>query len=820
MAVFLSLLGGVGAQFLDNNGDPLSGGKLYSYDAGTTTPRVTYTSVSGSIPHTNPIILDSAGRVPSGGEIWVTVDIAYKFVLTTSTDVLIATWDNISNSILSANADAIVYDPPFTGGVQTNVEDKLAQTISVIDFGAVGDGVANDTVAIQAALTYADSVGGATIHVPAGDYKLTSTLSMGANTALIADDGVRYVRHHNGSFLQNNMGITNTVTNYEGNGNIVIDGGIWDGNSVAFYDAFNHLAIGQGDNIKIVNCTFLDGIRAHAVDLAACRNVWIENNKFLGFSKYKHSPNGYGTSSDNLGQASSSVTFTDAGDLVTTSGVIPGNGESIQFSVISGTTGISIDTWYFVVNTSGSTFQVSTTFGGSPIALTGNGTGTMLTWLRNYSEAVQIDSNTPGSFGFGDLNGTPNINVFFKGNVVGPNPALTNNTFTSYGAGIGSHVSCGLNKFNQNVVVEGNTFIECGFAGVRPFTWVGVTIADNVFRGCLRCVHITPDTTNQQAGSDYTITGNVFESYNDIGVFIPAPSSFTGVPFYTKRVTITGNTFSNGITNAAAELEWVDGLTATGNVFNNVFRGFEMVYVINSVISNNTLKDAVREFLFWTDSAPSTGLAGASQNAIISNNQMTNLGYSAINVGYLSNFGITNNLIIGASTFEPTRFGITCNLSASNGLISGNTILDGGATNKPAYCIVASSTCSNISFGANKVFVGVTGDVLNESANANRVVQGMTTIDSNGQGSTGSVGLFLKSFDPVEGEIAVPDNEILSFGQYNESTGVFTETARVTSDRNLRVIEAGKGLDLRTPDGTKVYRITVDNAGAVTSTLV
>jgi hypothetical protein len=94
MAVFLSPVGGAAAQFFTNSGVPLTGGKLYSYAAGTTTPQVTYTSSNGVTAHTNPIILDSAGRVP-GGEIWLLTS-PYKFVLNTSTDVLIATYDNIS----------------------------------------------------------------------------------------------------------------------------------------------------------------------------------------------------------------------------------------------------------------------------------------------------------------------------------------------------------------------------------------------------------------------------------------------------------------------------------------------------------------------------------------------------------------------------------------------------------------------------------------------------------------------------------------------------------------------------------------------------
>jgi hypothetical protein len=94
MAVYLSPVGGVAAQFFDNNGVILSGGKLYTYAAGTTTPQATYTSSSGLVAWTNPIVLNSAGRVPSGGEIWLTSQ-EYKFILKDTNDVTIATYDNI-----------------------------------------------------------------------------------------------------------------------------------------------------------------------------------------------------------------------------------------------------------------------------------------------------------------------------------------------------------------------------------------------------------------------------------------------------------------------------------------------------------------------------------------------------------------------------------------------------------------------------------------------------------------------------------------------------------------------------------------------------
>jgi hypothetical protein len=94
MAVFLSPVGGVAAQFFTNTGAVLTGGKLYTYAAGTTTPLTSYTTSSGDILRTNPVVMDAAGLVPDGGEIWIT-SAAYKFVLTDSNNVLIATYDNL-----------------------------------------------------------------------------------------------------------------------------------------------------------------------------------------------------------------------------------------------------------------------------------------------------------------------------------------------------------------------------------------------------------------------------------------------------------------------------------------------------------------------------------------------------------------------------------------------------------------------------------------------------------------------------------------------------------------------------------------------------
>lgn len=94
MAVNLSPIFGAGAQLFNNNGDPLAGGKIFTYLAGTTTNGTTFTNSAGSIAHSNPIILDAAGRVPTG-EIWLSDSLTYKFVVKDSADNLIGTYDNL-----------------------------------------------------------------------------------------------------------------------------------------------------------------------------------------------------------------------------------------------------------------------------------------------------------------------------------------------------------------------------------------------------------------------------------------------------------------------------------------------------------------------------------------------------------------------------------------------------------------------------------------------------------------------------------------------------------------------------------------------------
>ncbi len=80
-------------QYLADDGTPLSGGKLYTYAAGTSTPLATYSEYTGTTANANPVILDARGEAPI---YWSAV--SYKVVLKTSADVTVWTQDNIEPS--------------------------------------------------------------------------------------------------------------------------------------------------------------------------------------------------------------------------------------------------------------------------------------------------------------------------------------------------------------------------------------------------------------------------------------------------------------------------------------------------------------------------------------------------------------------------------------------------------------------------------------------------------------------------------------------------------------------------------------------------
>lgn len=128
-------------QELDNNGDPLAGGQLFTYESGTVVNKQTFTTEDESTPNTNPVILDAAGRA----DIWLGTG-SYTFLLKDSDDVTISTVDDIVGDASGALYSTVVSVSTNTAIVADNqnnlIECTAALTLSLLSATVAESGFA------------------------------------------------------------------------------------------------------------------------------------------------------------------------------------------------------------------------------------------------------------------------------------------------------------------------------------------------------------------------------------------------------------------------------------------------------------------------------------------------------------------------------------------------------------------------------------------------------------------------------------------------------------------------------------------------------
>ena len=178
-------------------GVPLPGGKVWFYQAGTSTPQAAYTDATGTVACANPLILDANGQ----GVFWLQSGLTYKINVLDANNVQQAGWprDNIpadlAAGILAALAGtggaALLGDIfPATGAVPQTQAEINAQIVDVRKFGAIADGLTtktDNTAAIQAAINYAISIAGHLyIH---GYYSVSHLVINNASGLVIHGDG-------------------------------------------------------------------------------------------------------------------------------------------------------------------------------------------------------------------------------------------------------------------------------------------------------------------------------------------------------------------------------------------------------------------------------------------------------------------------------------------------------------------------------------------------------------------------------------------------------------------------------------------------------
>ena len=155
------------------------------------------------------------------------------------------------------------------------------------DFGAVGDGITDDTIPLQKALKVAYDKGGMILKVPKGTYLIHNHADMFSNTIINFEYGAKFIKNKDSvtNYLLT-VGRRSDMGTYGYGGgakNIEINNGTFEGDvqhNKAISFTLNHM-----ENLSVNNCKFINCVaNGHVFDLAGCNNIKISNSEFIGFN--------------------------------------------------------------------------------------------------------------------------------------------------------------------------------------------------------------------------------------------------------------------------------------------------------------------------------------------------------------------------------------------------------------------------------------------------------------------------------------------------------------------------------------------------------
>jgi hypothetical protein len=454
-------------QFFDANGNPLVGGKLYTYAAGTTTPLTSYTSSTGGTANTNPVILDSRGEA----SVWLG-DNLYKFRLTSATDEAVWTADNLDGRIViraaqlaaSDGSSLVGYIGAGSGNVATTVQAKLRQIISVKDYGATGDGTTDDTLAIQAAVAASS---GKALYFPAGTYIVSDIITMVSNAVIYGDQGITTLKLKSKTYVAANVSIfvLTSITN------VYIYGLIFNGNKGNIGTTRNPINTiylttkVTFDTCEWINCEGICLNISTSVDSFA-----VLNCRFISCGGATDNSDGYRNQaiafSSSAGARSKDIEIT--GNYFFAQGLDCISMCNLDDVVVSNNA--AYDSYSFLYNNPTPYRTINLSVTGNVIYNTNQGS------LNNTVNPVAIDL-----------------------------PRVSNATIT--GNAIYKCEQSGIGIFDEsvNVVVSGNSLVDCGYKGVSWYGGISVGGGNGTASGIFEVV-----VSNNTITSTGTVTGMKF----------------------------------------------------------------------------------------------------------------------------------------------------------------------------------------------------------------------------------------------------------------------------------------------------------------------
>jgi len=384
------------------------------------------------------------------------------------------------------------------------IKPKTASTVlDVRDYGAVGDGVADDAFAIQTALDTANSVGGGTVFVPEGTFIIGTQLSIYSNTSLIGVNPGASIIKATGSMTWTSGGLIKVGTT--GQSNITIRDLTIDGNRVNNFDAtYNFerqlIAILDAHDFTVRDCLVKNSTGIGIYGTSGMRSKVIGNR----FEEIDIAPVYFYDYQVPL------LVSASADGIIDTASAHPyAAGDEVKFDVItSGGSSLLTQRRYYVIsdNLTSTTFQISNSPGGSAMGFGSNITGAAVTLATSAHADDIIDTSGAHSFSawdrviFTSLTGGTGLSVNTVYWVTATNLAATTfqvaSAYAGAAIGFSADITAGtvmklpglMSRHAHGTIIEGNDIRAYGrhaiaVTGHRKAQVKNNTIVGNVATG-------------------------------------------------------------------------------------------------------------------------------------------------------------------------------------------------------------------------------------------------------------------------------------------------------------------------------------------------